>query len=129
VVLSGVLGLAILRRQGGELLARMRGTLQSRRDPRPLLLRGGFRFVAALLLLLPGFLSDLLALALLLPPVQGAIARGFARRGIRIVEARGGGFGDPPRPARPQDRIAEAEWEEVAPPTRPTHPPSGWTRH
>ncbi len=130
VVLAAVLGTAILRRQGSEALARMRGSLQDRRDPRPALLAGGFRFMAALLLILPGFLSDAVALALLLPPVQQAFARALARRGMRVVKGRAMAFeARPPRPEPPRDRVVEADWEEIAPPKQPTHRPSGWTRH
>jgi UPF0716 protein FxsA len=130
VVLAAVLGVAILRRQGSEALRRMRGSLQGGRDPRPALLAGGFRLMAALLLIVPGFLGDAVALALLLPPVQAAVARSLARRGLRMMPARR--MGPDVRPARsepPQNRVEDADWEEVAPPKRPTHRPSGWTRH
>lgn len=135
VVLAALAGAAILRRQGGEALRGMRGAMHQGRDPRPALMRGGFRLVAALLLIVPGFLGDILALLLLLPPVQRAIARGFARRGVRIVEAGRRGFeARPGRPAAPPrapvaDSVVDADWEEVAPPKQPTHRPSGWTRH
>jgi UPF0716 protein FxsA len=130
VVLAAVLGTAILRRQGSEALARMRGSLQGRRDPRPALLAGGFRFMAALLLILPGFLSDVVALALLLPPIQQALARALARRGMRVVQGRTMPFeARPARPEPPRDQVVDADWEEIPPPKRPTHRPSGWTRH
>lgn len=130
VVAAALLGGAILRRQGGDAIRGMRGALERGRDPRPTLLRGGFRLVAALLLIFPGFVGDVVALLLLMPPVQRALARGLAARGVRIVEARGAVFETrPARPESPRDRVVEAEWEEVAPPKRPTHPPSGWTRH
>ncbi len=133
VIGAGVLGLALLRQQGSDALAAMRRSLDDRRDPRPALLRGGFRFMAALLLILPGFLGDLVALALLVPAVQRLVARRFTPTGgarvmtMRSTEIYG------VRPARPEqpprDRVVEAEWEEVPPPKRPTHRPSGWTRH
>lgn len=136
VVLAGAAGVAILRRQGAEALARIRGTLRGGRDPRPALLSGGFRLMAALLLIMPGFLSDLVAIALLLPPVQRGFARALARRGMRVVEMRSAAFEargparPPGPPGPPRDRVVdEAEWEEVTPPKRPTHRPSGWTRH
>ncbi|WP_176556271.1 FxsA family protein [Rubellimicrobium rubrum] len=130
VVLAALLGVALLRRQGGEALAQMRGTLRTGRDPRPALLRGGFRLVAALLLIVPGFLGDVVALLLLLPPVQRALAKRFARHGARIVAVRTESFTAAPHEARPQrDRVVDAEWEEVPPHQRPTHRPSGWTRH
>ena len=127
VVLAAVLGAAILRRQGGDALQAMQGALRRGRDPRASVLRGGFRLVAALLLILPGVLGDAVALLLLLPPVQRALTRALARKGVRIVETRAG-FA-PQRPAPPSTRIEEAEWEEVSPPRPASRGPSGWTRH
>ena len=131
VVGAVLLGALLLRQQGSEALASMRRTLDTGRDPRPTLLRGGFRFVAALLLILPGFLGDLLALALLVPAVQRLLARRSAPQGgARFRTVRTEVLGA--RPARPEpsrDPVAEAEWEGVPPPKRPTHRPSGWTRH
>lgn len=130
VVLAALAGAAILRQQGLEALRGMQGALQRGRDPRPSLLRGGFRLVAALLLIVPGFLGDAVALLLLLPPVQRAAARVLARRGVRIVAAGGTArVAHPVPPAPSRAPVEEAEWEEVAPPRWPTHRPSGWTRH
>ena len=132
VIGAGVLGMMLLRQQGSEALASMRRSLDARRDPRPALLRGGFRFIAALLLILPGFLGDLVALALLVPPVQRLLARRFAGRGgARVMTMRTTGiYGVPSsRPEAPRENVVEAEWEDVPPPKRPTHRPSGWTRH
>ncbi len=132
VVLAALGGAALLRRQGSDALRGMRGALERGRDPRPALLRGGFRVMAALLLILPGFASDLVALLLLLPPVQRTTGAALARRGLRVtgasrmeVEMRAG----PARPSAAQDRVVDAEWEELPTAKRPTHRPSGWTRH
>jgi UPF0716 protein FxsA len=132
VVAAALLGATLLRQQGSEALTSMRRSLDGRRDPRPALLRGGFRFVAALLLILPGFLGDLVALALLVPAVQRLVARRFAGRGgVRVATMQATGIHGvrPSRPEPPRDRVVEAEWEEVPPPKRPTHNSSGWTRH
>lgn len=132
VVLAAVAGAALLKRQGREAVMGLRGALDRGRDPRPVLLRGGFRVVAALLLIAPGFAGDLLALALLLPPVQAAVGAALARRGLRMAAGPHpmGPAPMAPRPAAPSaEPVLDAEWEEVAPPKRPTHPPSGWTRH
>ncbi|WP_210528478.1 FxsA family protein [Rubellimicrobium arenae] len=130
VVLATLLGVAILKRQGSEALAQMRGTLRVGQDPRPALLRGGFGLVAALLLVMPGFLSDIVALLLLLPPVQRAVVRHLARKGARVVNLQTRTYGrEEMRPRTSQGPILEADWEDVPPPKQPTHRPSGWTRH
>jgi UPF0716 protein FxsA len=131
VIAAALGGAALLRRQGSDALAGMRGALNRGRDPRPALLRGGFRLAAALLLIFPGFLSDVAALLLLLPPVQQLMTRRFKGRtsGFVMTESFRSGPAEP-RPTPPRDRVVdEAEWEEVTPAKRPTHRPSGWTRH
>jgi UPF0716 protein FxsA len=129
LVLTGaVAGMALLRASGGAALVAVRRALAQGRDPGPAIARGGFRLVAGLLLLLPGFLSDLAALALLLPPVQRGVLRALASGGIARPAAPRPAPRAPSRPGIPPE-IPEADWEEVAPPKRPTHRPSGWTRH
>jgi UPF0716 protein FxsA len=133
VVLAALAGAGILKRQGSDAIRGMRGALSAGRDPRPALLRGGFRVLAALFLIFPGFLGDIVAVLLLLPPVQKAVSLALARRGLQPVRTGGaGGFeatGRPMPPAPPRDAVEDAEWEELAPGKRPTHRPSGWTRH
>ncbi len=127
--LAALAGLLLLRAAGGAALLEVRRALAMGRDPGPAIARGGFRLVAGLLLLLPGFVSDLAALALLLPPVQRAVLRSLAGRGRR---ARPPTAFDGPAPRLrpgPGAPVEDADWEEVAPPKRPTHRPSGWTRH
>lgn len=118
---AALAGGLLLRREGREAPDAVRAALRRGASPAPLLLRGGVRLVAALLLIVPGFLSDLAALALLLPPVQRALLRRLAR---------GMPAGAPRQPApAPAGVIIDAEWEEV-PPVRPGARPggSGWTR-
>ena len=130
VLLGAGMGILLLRAGGGAALIEVRRAMAQGRDPGPAIARGGFRMLAGLLLLLPGFFSDLAAIALLLPPVQRGVLRALTAGGI--VRAAG-------RPADRADRpasrasfragIPEADWEEIPPPKRPTHRPSGWTRH
>lgn len=76
VVLAAVAGVSLLRRQGVDALRRMDGRLREGRPP----LQEGFdalcKALAGLLLFVPGFVTDALALLLLLPPVRRAL---FAR--------------------------------------------------
>ena len=81
--------------------------------------------VAAVLLILPGFLTDIVALALLTPPLRRALIAAVAVR----VTVRSAGFG-----ARPADQVIDGEFIDLdTPPTDTTaRPPiggSGWTRH
>ena len=126
VALSALLGGFLLRAQGAQALASLRGGVKRGEDPVRVLLRNGFRMVAALLLILPGLLGDVAGLLLLLPPVQVAVAADLARRGLgpaNLGRAPRGwpGPADPVRRTRVE--VVEAEWEEIDPP-KPA-PPQG----
>lgn len=70
VLLGVVVGALLLRRGGLAAFGRLRAEVQAGRDPAPALIQG-FTFVAAgVLFMLPGFLSDIPAIILLLPPVR-----------------------------------------------------------
>jgi len=69
VVLGALAGVALLRGR----LARIPELLQAGGDPQRLLAGGALGGLAALLLIAPGFLTDVLGLVLLLPPVQRAL--------------------------------------------------------
>ena len=74
IVLGALAGVLILQGQRDRLAQVMAGGLR-RVEPEVFLARGALTMVGALLLILPGFLTDALGLVLLLPPVQAAVAR------------------------------------------------------
>ena len=67
-------GAYLVRRQGAQALVRIQGALARNESPDAELLDGGFIFVAGLLLFLPGFLTDLAGIALLIPPLRKMLA-------------------------------------------------------
>ncbi len=126
VVLTAVLGTLILRVQGARALLDLRRTLGTLGDPSGPLAHGALILIAGVLLLTPGFFTDACGFALLVPAVRTALI-GQVRGRIRFVDRAEA----PPRPnaRRPDDRVIDGDYEEVSPDKRPTHPPSGWTRH
>lgn len=70
VVLSAMLGAAILRRAGWRTLSMARLRMQQQAAPGPVLFDGIVLALAGLLLLLPGLLSDALGLLLLIAPLR-----------------------------------------------------------
>lgn len=101
VVLSALVGMAAVRGQPARLsaLARAGG------DPAALLAGGMMTVLGAALLILPGFATDLLGLALVLPPVQRAagvlLARRLKLRHSTIIEGEYEVHPPPPRDPRP----------------------------
>lgn len=94
VVASGLLGAFLLRFQGFGILARIRGELDSGRDPSRELANGVMVMLAGVLLLIPGFVTDIVALLLLLPPVRDLAWR-FLKRRVVVSTTGFGGFGRP----------------------------------
>ena len=129
VVLTAILGHRLVRSQGARELANLRGAFESLQDPSEPLAHGAMILFSGALLLTPGFFTDAVGFALLIPAVR---RRAFAALKSRIKVAEfqmGPGPQHPPRdPRRPDDRVIDGEWTEVEPAKRPTHRPSGWTR-
>jgi UPF0716 protein FxsA len=123
VLLSAIAGTALVRSQGLSELNRLRASFSELRDPTEPLAHGAMILIAGALLVTPGFFTDAVGLALLAPPVRRAVLRRIRAR----VDVQGFDYGVPPRPAGPD--VIDGEWEDVTPPRRPTHQPSGWTRH
>lgn len=70
-----VLGLALVGRGGREAMAAVNRAARSRQVADDAVTGGFLTVVAGVLLMIPGFLTDLMALALLLPPVRALVRR------------------------------------------------------
>lgn len=70
IILAAIAGGLLLRQQGLSVLNRMRTNMNSGTLPGQTLFEGMLMAVAALLLIIPGFLGDIIALVLLIPPVR-----------------------------------------------------------
>jgi UPF0716 protein FxsA len=85
VIGAAILGGLLLRQQGVSVLGQLRSNVNSGRMPGRTIADAMMLGVAALFLVLPGFLSDIVALALLLPPVRSWIYSSLASR-VTVVE-------------------------------------------
>jgi UPF0716 protein FxsA len=81
VVLTAAVGLWVFRLQGVAHWQRMQRMLRQGELPARELLQGWLLMFAAVLLLVPGFFSDALGFALLVPPVRAAVAQWLLARG------------------------------------------------
>ena len=77
VVLTALIGTALLRQQGLATLARAQSELDQQHLPVRELFDGVCLLVGGLLLLTPGFLTDALGFSLLLPPLRAVLGRGI----------------------------------------------------
>ena len=70
VLVTGALGAALAKHQGLETWREIRRQMSQGQVPAGMLLDGVMIFIAALLLITPGVLTDLLGVALLVPPIR-----------------------------------------------------------
>ncbi len=127
VVAGVVLGAVLIRRQGREALQQIQRAANGFGDPLAPVAHGAMLVIAGLLLMLPGFFSDLLALPLLIAPLRRAILRGIAAR-VTVV---GAGPSRPPGWQRAHDIVIEGEAVEIDREARPLPGQGsggGWTR-
>ena len=89
VVGTGILGAWLARRQGFQTLRRISADLEAGRAPAQSMLDGLLVFIAAVLLVVPGLLTDLVAILLLFPPSRRVVKSLLGRR-MRVRAAAGG---------------------------------------
>lgn len=98
VIGAAILGGMLLRYQGVQVIGQLRSNVSAGRVPGRAIADAMMIGLAALLLVLPGFLSDLVALLLLLPPVRGLIYGWLAKR-VTVVGATASAYRGPdPQP-------------------------------
>src|SRR3546814_16706687 len=102
IVGTAVLGALLFRIQGVATLARVQDCLDRGEPPVGELLSGLGLLIAAIMLLLPGFMTDVVGLLLFIPPVRrllvgAGLAWAMARGTTRIWTVRGGPPGPGPR--------------------------------
>jgi UPF0716 protein FxsA len=131
VLLTAAVGSWQLRAQGLATLARARQQLDRRELPTRELFDGFCLVIAGALLLTPGFMTDVIGLALFVPGVRDALRRFLANRMETAAETRvwvdgeevsaGGGR---PRPGA-GGRVIEGDYRDVSDSDDDDEPPMG----
>lgn len=125
VILTAVLGTHLVRQQGLAQLAAVQRSFNDLSDPTRPLAHGAMILASGLLLLTPGFFTDALGFALLVPAVRDAVMKSVKSR-IKVQGFTVGGgehhHGHPRQPAA-NDDVIDADYVEV--PRRDGA--SGWT--
>lgn len=143
ILLTAIIGTAVMRRQGMAALADLQDSIDQLRDPARPIAHGAMILLAGALLVVPGFLTDTMGALLLVPPLRGWLIKRFARPAAAGAEARPRAAGQrrPGQSAWPHGRVIDAEYEVVnegstdqrQPPGEDGTEPgprsrSGWTR-
>jgi UPF0716 protein FxsA len=80
LLLGGVVGSVFMRREGVRAVAALSEALRTRRAPHQEIADGVLIAAAAFLIIVPGFVSDVVGLFLLFPPTRRLMSRRMARR-------------------------------------------------
>lgn len=86
VILTGIAGAALAHWQGLRALARIQAELSAGKIPAAELLDGLLILIAGVMLLTPGFLTDICALLLLLPFVRTLVRQWLKAKFLRMVQ-------------------------------------------
>ncbi|MGB3246883.1 MAG: FxsA family protein [Sulfitobacter sp.] len=129
VIFTAVLGTWLVRSQGAAALGQLRSSFSDMRDPTEPLVHGAMILFSGALLLTPGFFTDAVGFALLVPAIRKAVYRAVrARVNIQSFGTPGQGQTDTGDPRRQQDDVIEGEYHEISPKERENKGPSGWTK-
>ena len=93
VVASTMAGSLLLRHRGLGTIDKVRAVMEKGEDPGPQLAAGAMAVVAALLLIVPGFITSTIGLLVLLPPVRALFWRLVGRRVVFTGQTGASGFG------------------------------------
>lgn len=104
LILTAVIGIALLRQQGYAAFASARWKMQQGRIPGEEMVSGIFLAAGGVLLLIPGFITDVLALCCLIPGIRRVFLTRLLQR-FSVVPV--GGF----TPGDPRERVIEGKFE------------------
>lgn len=82
LILSGMVGMFLLRHQGLATLARFQRDMQAGQRPAQSLLEGTLILLSGLLFIIPGFFTDIIGLVLLFPPTRYLLVKALLKRGM-----------------------------------------------
>lgn len=127
VVFTAYLGTRLIRSQGVKALNDVQSSFSELRDPTEPLAHGAMILFSGALLLTPGFFTDAVGFALLVPTVRRVVFN-YVRSRVKVQTFSTSGRPDPARP--PSDNVIDGEFVEIDPGSKPKTPgTSGWTKH
>lgn len=122
VVLTAVAGTMMVRSQGARALANLQRSFNTLNDPTEPLAHGAMILFSGALLLTPGFFTDGLGFALLIPAVRKFVMREIGKR----IQVNSVVAGQAQWTSDPGETVIDGDYGVEEDPNRP---PSGWTRH
>ena len=90
ILATAILGAVLVRIEGLSTLSRIKNSVQKGELPAIELISGGILIISAVVLLTPGFITDVLGLVLMAPPIRKGVASIFAQKIVVRQERRSG---------------------------------------
>lgn len=123
VLLTAFVGSWLVRSQGAREMQNLRTSFSDLRDPTEPLANGAMILFSGALLLTPGFFTDILGLALLMPPVRAAVYK-WGKSRVKVAQFQMGPTQG--QQQRPSETIIDGDFEDIT--QKSDGKPSGWTR-
>ncbi len=128
VLVTAITGSYLVRNQGLREIANLQRSFSELDDPTEPLANGAMILFAGALLLTPGFFTDVVGLALLVPAVRRA-AFVWAKSKVKVQSFTMGAENRAPDQPPRGDRVIDGDFEDVTPQKKRPEGPSEWTRH
>jgi UPF0716 protein FxsA len=123
VVITALFGTYLVRQQGSMAISQLRSQMQTLQDPTETLAHGAMILFSGALLLTPGFFTDAVGFALLVPAFRTAAFSALRKR----IKVQSFAHGSRPQGPRADDTVIEGQFEDVSLEPRKHQGPSGWT--
>jgi UPF0716 protein FxsA len=127
VILTALAGTYLVRSQGRLALGELKKSFNDLRDPTEPLMHGAMILFSGALLLTPGFFTDTIGFALLIPAVRTAVANAVRAR-IKVSGFSAQGAPQDHRRPRERDDVIDGEFIELPDEDDAPKGSSGWTR-
>jgi UPF0716 protein FxsA len=129
VIFTAVLGTWLVRTQGAMALGNLRSSFSDMRDPTEPLVHGAMILFSGALLLTPGFFTDAVGFALLVPQLRQAAYNAIrARVNIQSFGTPGAGPRHDLRADPRRGDVIDGEFHEISDEETKAKGPSGWTK-
>ncbi|MBB3662848.1 MULTISPECIES: FxsA family protein [Prauserella salsuginis group] len=114
LIAGAFVGSWLARREGGKAMRAFSATARSGKSPHEEITDGMLVGVGGMLILLPGFVSDVLGLLFLIPPTRKVVRRSWLRRAQKRAPAGGAAYGGGPFGPGMRSQVIVVDSEVVA---------------
>ena len=129
VVITAIIGTWLVKSQGAQAMGNLRNSFSDLRDPTEPLVHGAMILFSGALLLTPGFFTDAVGFALLVPGIRQALYQAIRSRvNIQSFGTPGMGGAQHPHAAAGEGDVIDGEFVEITEEERRTRGPSKWTK-